>query len=421
MKCITANEAVQGIKSGDNVFIHSAAATPQSLVQAMTDRADELSNVSLYQIHTEGDAPYAQEKYEGSFTIKAFFVGANTRKAIQRGRGSYIPMFLSEVPSLFRKKIVPIDVALITVSTPDKHGYCSLGTSVDISLAAVESSKLVIAQINGEMPRTHGDGLIHVDNINKFVEEDRALPETLSHALTKEEMAIGSNVCQLIEDGATLQLGIGSIPNAVLACLENHKDLGIHSEMFSDGVLRLVEKGIVTGKFKKKHPGMIVSSFVVGSKKLYDFIDDNPMVQMLDFEYVNNTDVIRKNPKVTAINSAIEIDLTGQVCADSIGCNIFSGVGGQMDFIRGASLSEGGKPIIALTSTTKSGESKIVPFLKQGAGVVTTRAHVHYVVTEFGIAYLHGKTIEERIDLLINIAHPAHREELKKKSKLLLG
>jgi len=421
MKCITANEAVQGIKSGDNVFIHSAAATPQSLVQAMTDRADELSDVSLYQIHTEGNAPYANEKYEDSFTIKAFFVGSNTRKAIQRGRGSYIPIFLSEVPSLFRKKIVPIDVALITVSPPDKHGYCSLGTSVDISLAAVESAKLVIAQVNEKMPRTHGDGLIHVDNINKFVEENKALPETLSHTLTVEEMAIGKNVCELIEDGATLQLGIGAIPNAVLSCLEGHKDLGIHSEMFSDGVLNLVEKGIINGRFKKKHPGMIVSSFVVGSKKLYDFIDDNPMVQMLDFEYVNNTDVIRKNPKVTAINSAIEIDLTGQVCADSIGCNIFSGVGGQMDFIRGASLSEGGKPIIALTSTTKHGESKIVPFLKQGAGVVTTRAHVHYVVTEYGIAYLHGKTIEERIELLINIAHPAHRDELRKSSKLWLG
>ena len=417
----TAAEAVKRIKSGDNVFIHSAAAVPRPLINAMTERHSELKDISIYQIHTEGVAPYANPDLQDTFTIKSFFVGANMRDVIQNGTGSYIPIFLSEVPALFRKGVIPIDVALITVSPPDKHGYCSLGTSVDISLAATQCAKLVIAQINEHMPRTHGDGLIHISEINIQVEESELLPEVTYPKLSEENWAIGKNICELIEDGSTLQMGIGAIPNAVLSCLDNHKDLGIHSEMFSDGVLPLIEKGVINGALKKKHPGMVVASFVVGSKKLYDFIDDNPMVQMLDFEYVNNTSVIQKNPKVVAINSAIEIDITGQVCADSIGSKIFSGVGGQMDFIRGASLSEGGKPIIALTSTTKSGASKIVPFLKQGAGIVTTRAHVHYVVTEYGVANLYGKTIEERVKLLIEIAHPAHREELHKNSKLILG
>ena len=418
---LSAEEAVQQIKSRDNVFVHSVAAVPQHLVEAMSRRHEELEGVSIYQIHTEGDAPYVGENMEKAFTIKAFFVGANMRTAIQEGKGSYIPIFLSEVPALFRTKTVPIDVALITVSPPDKHGYCSLGTSVDISLAAVKCAKLVIAQVNECMPRTHGDGLIHIENIHIQVEENRPLPEVTCHELSDEVRRIGRHVAELIEDGSTLQMGIGSIPNAVLSCLGGHKNLGIHSEMFSDGVLPLIESGVINGGNKRKYPGMIVASFVVGSKRLYEFMDDNPMVQMLNFEYVNNTDVIRKNPKVVAINSAIEIDLTGQVCADSIGSRIFSGVGGQMDFIRGASLSEGGKPIIALTSTTKSGASKIVPFLRQGAGVVTTRAHVHYVVTEFGVANLYGKTIEERVKLLINIAHPAHRDELEKSAKLMFA
>lgn len=417
----TAIEALKQLKSGQNVFIHSAAAVPFSLINAMTDRHQELTDVSIYQIHTEGEAPYSNPALQNSFTIKTFFVGSNMREIVQTGNGSYIPIFLSEVPALFRKGIIPIDIALITVSPPDKHGYCSLGTSVDISLSATQCAKIVIAQINDQMPRTHGDGLIHISEIDIQVEGSKALPEVSYPELTKENLAIGKNIAELIEDGSTLQMGIGAIPNAVLSCLNNHKNLGIHSEMFSDGILPLVKNGVINGSIKKKHPGMIVSSFVVGSKKLYDFIDDNPMVQMLDFEYVNSTNIIRKNPKVVAINSAIEIDITGQVCADSIGSKIFSGVGGQMDFMRGASLSEGGKPIIAITSTTKNGESKIVPFLKQGAGVVTTRAHVHYVVTEYGIANLYGKTIEERVKLLINLAHPAHREELLKKSKLILA
>lgn len=417
----TAEEALKNIKSGDNVFVHSAAAVPKFLIKAMTERHSELQDVSIYQIHTEGEAPYSNPEFQASFAIKTFFVGSNTREVVQTGNGSYIPMFLSEVPAIFRKGIIPIDVALISVSPPDKHGYCSLGTSVDISLAATQSATIVIAQINDEMPRTHGDGLIHINEINIQVEQSAPLPQVIFSDLTDEQMKIGENVCELIEDGSTLQMGIGEIPNAVLYYLDNHKNLGIHSEMFSDGVLPLIEKGVINGACKKKHPGMIVSSFVVGSKKLYDFIDDNPMVQMLDMGYVNNVSVIQKNPKVVAINSAIEIDITGQVCADSIGNKIFSGVGGQMDFIRGASLSEGGKPIIAMTSTTKSGISKIVPFLKKGAGVVTTRAHVHYVVTEYGVVNLYGKTIEERVKLLIGIAHPAHREQLLQSSKLILA
>lgn len=411
---ISAEEAVAKIKSGDHVFVHTAAAVPQELVRKLAERHSELKNVSIYQLHTEGKAPYASEECSDAFHIKALFVGQNTRNAVQHGRGSYIPVFLSEAPLLFKKKIIPIDVALISVSPPDKHGFCTLGTSVDTSLAAEKSAKMVIAQVNNYMPRTHGDSMIHVSHIDFMVEFDEPLPELQTGELNEAEIAIGKNIAELVEDGATLQMGIGAIPNAALAALGNHKNLGVHSEMFSDGIIPLVEKGVINGMNKVKYPGTIVGSFLVGSKKLYDFIDDNPLVKMLDSSYVNNTDVIRKNPKVTAINSAIEIDLTGQVCADSIGSKIYSGVGGQMDFMRGASLSEGGKPIIALSSTTKSGKSKIVPTLQEGAGVVTTRAHMHYVVTEYGVANLYGKTIDERNKELIKIAHPDHRELLEK-------
>lgn len=410
----TAEEAVKHINSGDNVYIHSAAAAPQALVKAMSARYQELKDVCIYQIHTEGEAPYAEPEMASAFQTKALFVGPNIRKAIREGRGSYIPVFLSEAPSLFRRKLIPINIALITVSPPDKHGYCSLGVSVDISLSVVESADMVIAQVNKHMPRTNGDGIIHRSNINVMVECDEELPEVHIHPLTPEQKQIGKYVAQLVEDRATLQMGIGAIPNAVLSQLGDHKDLGIHSEMFSDGVLELVEKGVITGKYKRKHPGNIVSSFVIGSKKLYDFVDDNPNVRMLDFEYVNKTSVIRGNPRVTAINSAIEIDLTGQVCADSIGTSIYSGVGGQMDFMRGASLSEGGKPIIAINSITSNGDSKISATLRPGAGVVTTRAHMHYVVTEYGVANLFGKSMRERAAALIEIAHPNHRERLEK-------
>ena len=408
----SANEAVKNIQSNQHVFIHSCSAAPSALIEAMTARAEELKNVSIYAMHTEGDAPYARKEFEDSFHIKSFFVGQNIRENIQSNRGSYIPVFLSEAPSLFRSGAIPIDVALISVSPPDVHGYCSLGTSVDISLAAVQSAKIVIAQINKFVPRTHGDGFIHISKIDFKVEHHSPLPEIAMHNLTEIERKIGQNISELVEDGATLQMGIGAIPNAVLACLGNHKNLGIHSEMFSDGIIPLVESGVINGSQKARHRNSIVGSFAVGSQKLYDFINDNPMVKMLDFAYVNSVEIIRKNPKVTAINSAIEVDLTGQICADSIGSHIYSGVGGQMDFIRGASLSEGGKPIIALPSVTSKGESKIVPFLKQGAGVVTTRAHVHWVVTEYGAVNLYGKSLKERADLLISIAHPDHREKL---------
>lgn len=417
----TAAEAVKHIKSGDKVYIHSVACAPQALIQAMTARGNELEGVEIYHLHTEGPAPYVEPEYKDAFHVKAVFIGSNVRKAIHAGRASYIPVFLSEVPILFRSNVVNLDVALISVSPPDKHGYCSLGPSVDATLAALESAETVIAQINKYVPRTHGDGMIHISNIDHSVEVDEPLPEVSTGEIDDVSRKIGQNIAEIIEDGATLQMGIGAIPNAVLASLGNHKDLGIHTEMFSDGLIPLVEKGIVNNKFKHSHPGKVVSSFVMGSRKVYDYIDDNPNVVLLDCQYVNATNVIRKNPKVTAINSAIEIDLTGQVCADSIGDYMYSGVGGQMDFIRGASLSKGGKAIIAIPSQTRRGETRIVNHLKPGAGVVTTRSHIHYVVTEQGVVNLYGKSLQERAKLLISIAHPDHREGLKEQAFNHLG
>tara|TARA_R110002124_G_scaffold222942_2_gene388320 strand:- start:158 stop:1423 length:1266 start_codon:yes stop_codon:yes gene_type:complete len=410
----TAQEAVKLIESNQRVFIHGVSAVPQTLIKAMVERADELRNVELVHLHTEGEAPYAKQQYKDSFRVNSLFVGSNVRNAVNDGRGDYIPIFLSEIPKLFREKILPIDVAMIHVSKPDKHGYCSLGVSVDIAVSAVQVAKKVIAQVNTNMPRTHGDGLIHVSKIDVLVEVEDEIPEQIIPEPSEIELKIGKYCAELIEDGSTMQMGIGAIPNAVLKSLGSHKNLGIHTEMFSDGVMELIDKGIINGKMKKTHPGKIVSGFVMGSRKLYDFLDDNPMVAMLDIAYVNDTAVIRRNPKVIAINSAIEIDITGQVCADSIGKYHYSGVGGQMDFIRGASLSEGGKPIIAIPSTTNNGISRIVPLLKEGAGVVTTRAHVHYVVTEYGIANLYGKNLYQRAKLLTQIAHPDHRETLEK-------
>lgn len=413
-KFVSAQEAVKAIKSNDRVFIHSIAAAPQQLIRAMTERAPELRNVEIVHLHTEGAAPYAEAEFADSFRVNAFFVGANVRGAVHSGRADYIPVFLSEIPALFRRGFLGIDVAMIHVSPPDKHGFCSLGISVDIARAAVDCAKLVIAQINLQMPRTIGDALVHINDIHALVESDEPLIEAPIPPISAVEQAIGRNIAELIEDGATLQMGIGAIPNAVLSALTDHKDLGIHTEMFSDGVIPLVESGVITGRLKIKHPGKIVAGFVMGTKRLYDFIDDNPQVLMLDIAYVNDTTVIRRNPKVTAINSAIEIDLTGQVCADSIGTLQYSGVGGQMDFIRGASLSDRGKPIIALPSTTSKGESKIVPFLKEGAGVVSTRAHIHYIVTEYGVVNLYGKNLRQRANELIKLAHPSHREMLEK-------
>lgn len=421
MKVLTgpnaALEAVSHISSGNRVFVHSVAGAPQRLVKAMTARSGELRDVEIVHIHTEGEAPYCAPEYRGIFQTNAMFVGPNMREAVHTGRANYIPVFLSEVPALFRKKILPLDVALVSVSPPDKHGYCSLGVSVEVSRAAVECAKTVIAQINPNMPRTHGDSMVHIRKIDYAIEVDDPIHETPSAPMTEVDKKIGENVASLVDDGACLQMGIGAIPNAVLNALKGHKRLGIHTEMFSDGVIPLVEAGVITGEEKRVHPGKIVAGFVMGSRKLYDFIDDNPLVVMLDIAYVNDTSVIRRNKRVTAINSAIEVDVTGQVCADSIGTRQYSGVGGQMDFIRGASLSEGGKPIIALPSTTSKGESRIVSCLKTGADVVTTRAHVHYIVTEFGIAELYGKNLRQRARALIDVAHPNHREQLIKEAK----
>lgn len=414
LKLVSATEALGIVRSGDRVFIHSVAAAPQALIGALTARAPELRDVEIVQLHTEGPAPYAAPEMAASFRVNALFVGKNVREAVARGQADYVPVFLSEVPALFRNRAMPLDVALISVSPPDKHGFCSLGVSVDASRAAAQSARTVVAQVNAAMPRSHGDGLIHVDDIDLAVEHTAPIFE-VSQAKTGElERTIGSFVASLVEDGATLQLGIGAIPEAVLAALTDHQDLGVHTEMFSDGIVDLVERGVVTGALKRNHPGKIVASFVMGSRRLYDFIDDNPSVLLLDVAYTNDTAVIRRNPKVTAVNSALEIDLTGQVCADSLGTFQYSGVGGQMDFIRGASLSERGKPIIALPSVTSRGESRIVPYLKQGAGVVTTRAHVNYVVTEHGAASLHGKNLRQRARALIGIAHPGHREALER-------
>jgi len=409
---LSATEAIQHIKSNQRVFIQGAAMTPNVLIAPMCEDYKRLTNVEIVHLHTEGEALYSQNPYRESFTTNSFFVGGNVRNCINEGFGGYIPIFLSEVHLLFKRNKLPIDVALIQVSPPDKHGYCSLGTSVDVTLAAIESAKTVIAQINQNVPRTHGDGIIHISQINHAVEIDSPIHQSIPKIPTEIEEQIGKHVATLVEDGATLQMGIGGIPNVVLANLTNHKDLGIHTEMFSDGILPLVNSGVINGKYKKIKPGKIVSCFAMGMQELYDFMDDNPSVHMKEASYTNNTGLIRLNPKVTAINSAIEIDLTGQICADTIGQQQYSGVGGQMDFIRGASLSEGGKAIIALPSITKNGVSKIVPFLKEGAGVTTTRAHVHYIATEYGVVDLFGLNLKQRAKALISISHPDHREAL---------
>lgn len=405
-------KAIGKIKSGNRIFFQGAAMTPVYLIDAICKRYQELKDVEIVQIHTEGEALYTQEPYNSAFKVNSCFVGSNVRGAINSGHGDYIPIFLSEIHTLFRDDILPIDVAVIQVSPPDAHGFCSLGTSVDITLPALEKAKIVIAQVNPNVPRTHGDGIIHMSTIDCAVEVDVPMRTAHQQALSEIELQIGKNVAELIEDGATLQMGIGNIPNAVLSNLHNHKGLGIHTEMFSDGILPLVKSGVITGEHKLVKNRKIVTCFAVGSQELYDFVDDNPLVHFKEAAYTNDTAIIRRNPKVTAINSAIEIDLTGQICADTIGGRQYSGVGGQMDFIRGASLSKGGKPIFAMPSTTKNGVSKITPFLNQGAGVTTTRAHVHYVVTEYGVANLYGKNLKQRAAALINIAHPKFREEL---------
>lgn len=411
-KSISAEEAVKVIKSNDRIYVQAAAAAPTELLIAMTARHEELRNVEVCHLHTEGPAPYADPIYKDSFHVNSFFIGANVRHTLKAGNGSYTPVFLSEVPLLFKRNILPVDVALIQVSTPDRHGYCSLGVSVEASLAAIANAKHVIALINYQMPRVHGEGIIHISELNTFVEVNRPIPEGHMEPPTEIENKIGDFIAGLIEDRSTLQMGIGSIPNAVLSRLGNHKDLGLHTEMFSDGVIDLILKDVINGNYKGVGPGRALTTFLMGSKRLYDYVDDNPFVEMRSCDYVNDVSNISKNPRMVAINSAIQVDLSGQVCADSIGTRMYSGVGGQMDFIRGASLSEGGKAIIAIPSTTAKGISRIVPFLNTGAGVVTTRAHVHYIVTEYGVANLFGKTIKQRVNALAKIAHPDHSEAI---------
>ena len=420
-KKLSAADAIRLVKSGQRVFVHGGAATPSILIEALVNDAERLEDVELMHLHTVGPARYADASFDKSFSVVNLFVGENIRPRLDYVRVDYLPCFLSEIPHLFRSRRRRLDVALVHVSPPDRHGFCSLGVSVDVARAAVESAAVVIAQVNRNMPRVHGDGILHVDEIDALVDVDVPLPESPMKAPTPEEAAVGNNVATLIEDGATLQMGIGTIPDAVCAALTGHRHLGIHSEMWSDGALALIQSGAVDNSRKKIHPGKTVSGFVTGSRRLYDFIDDNPSVVQLDIAYVNSPNVIARNPQVCAINSAVEVDLSGQVCADSVGPRIISGVGGQMDFMRGAALSEGGKPILALTSRTRRGKSRIVPTLAAGAGVVTTRSHMHWVVTEHGTADLYGKTLAERARALIGIAHPDDREGLERSFRALMS
>lgn len=407
------------LASDQIVFVQGAAATPVELLRAMTAygvRAN-IENVRLYHMHLEGEAPFAKEENEKHFRSMSLFMGGNVRAAVNSGRADCVPIFLHEIPRLFKEGYVKPDIALIHVSPPDAKGYCSIGTSVDCVRSAISHSKIIIAQVNKHMPRTFGDALVHKSHLDFAVEHHEPLPTHGVKEPSQAEKQIGKNIADnLVENGATLQLGIGSIPDAVLASLSGHKDLGIHSEMFSDGVVDLVNKGCITNSQKKMHCGRIVGSFCVGSQKLYDFMHDNPFIEMLAVDYVNDPRIIAKQPKMTAINSCIEVDITGQICSDSIGTRMYSGFGGQVDFITGAAMSEDrcGKPIIALQSVTNKGASKIQPVLKLGAGVVTSRALVRYVVTEHGIASLFGKSLQQRAHALIQVAHPDHREALEK-------
>ena len=420
-KLCTAEKAVSFIEPNQRVYVHPGCATPGVLLDAMCRIPSYIKNVEVIHLLTLGISPYSSPEMEGRFRHNALFIGKNLRKAVNEGRADFTPVFLGEIPHLFSRGILPIDIAFIHVSPPDKYGYCSFGVGVECTKPATEVAKIVIAQVNPNMPRTLGDSFIHIDKIDYLVEVDAPLSEFKKEAKNgspKDEeifRKIGRYIANLIEDGSTLQLGIGEIPEAVLTYLLDKSDLGIHTEMFSDGVMQLVEAGVLTNEKKSIHPGKIISSFVLGSRKLFDFIDNDPILEFHPSHYVNDPFVIAQNDKMVAINSAIEVDLTGQVCADSIGSHFYSGFGGQLDFIRGASRSKGGKPIIALSSTARGGKcSRIVPFLSQGAGVTTTRGDVHYVITEYGIADLYGKTIRQRAKALVDIAHPDFREELEK-------
>jgi len=423
-KVCTADEAVSIIKSGDKVVVQPGGAAPMELIRALVRKKEDLVDVEIYHILIVGDLPYTKPGMEKHFKHKAFFIGKNTRNAINDGRAEFIPIFLSDVTLLFKRGILDADIAFINVSPPDEHGFCSFGIDVGNIKTPADKAKIVIAQINKEMPRSLGNSFIHINKIDYIVKHDEPLmdlpqvdPNASAEVLSVYDK-IGQFVAEMIEDGSTLQLGIGAIPDSVMKYLRFKKDLGIHTEMFSDGIVELVQEGIINGEEKSLHPGKIIAGFVLGTRKSYDFIDNNPIIEFHPQEYVNDPFIIAQNKKMIAINSAIEIDLTGQVCADSIGTKLYSGIGGQVDFIRGAAHSEEGKPIIALPSTTKDfNTSRIVPTLKQGAGVVTSRGDVHYVVTEYGVAQLFGKTIQERAKALINISHPKFRDELTKYAK----
>jgi 4-hydroxybutyrate CoA-transferase len=417
MQIVSAADAVAGIRSGEQIFVHGGAATPSVLLQALVDRAQELENVSLVHFHTEGPGPHLAPEMDGHLRHKALFIGTNARRAVNEGRADYVPVFLSDVPDLFRSGIIPLDAVFLNVTPPDAHGFCSLGTSVDATLAAARNAKKVIVQLNRSMPRTHGDTFIHVSRIDLAVEVDVPPYEHQEAPLGEVEQRIGQHIAELVQDGATLQMGIGAIPSATALALRDKKDLGIHTEMFTEPVVDLVECGAVTGTRKEINCGKIVSAFLMGTKRLYDFVDDNPMIELRPVDYTNDTAVIRRFRRMVAINSAIQVDVTGQVVADSIGKRFYSGVGGQMDFIRGAALAEEGLAIIALPATAANGTiSRIAPVLDTGAGVVTTRAHVQMIVTEYGVARLHGRSIAERAKALIAIAHPDFREELARQA-----
>ncbi len=410
----TAEEALSVIQSGNRVFVQGSAQTPLYLLRELGKQAPRLQDVELTFITVQGDIELDKPQYANSFHINCMFVSGSVRKAVNEGRADFIPVFLSDIPDLFRNEL-KLDVALVQVSPPDAHGYCSLGVSVDIARSAVNTARHIIAQVNPRVPRTHGDSLIHTSRFTSMVYHQEELPEVDYGAKVGEkEFTIGKLIAGLIEDGSTLQMGIGTIPDAVMKSLHQHKNLGVHTEMCSDGIIDLFDKDIINNSQKTIHPNKTVTGFAIGTRRLYDYVDDNPAFVFLDIDYVNDPHVIRRNPKVVAINSAIEVDITGQVCADSIGSLQYSGIGGQMDFMRGAALSKGGKPIIALTSRTAKGINRIVPFLKPGAGVVTTRGHIHYVVTEYGTAYLFGKNLRQRAKSLIDIAHPDDREMLEK-------
>ncbi|MGD8554123.1 MAG: acetyl-CoA hydrolase/transferase C-terminal domain-containing protein [Anaerolineales bacterium] len=417
---VSAEKAVSAIKSGQRIFITGNCSVPQQLLAALVKRAKKLKDVELVQVLTVGPAPQTASEMQGHLRINSLFIDGNTRPAIHEGRADFTPCFLSEVPLLFRNGHLPLDVALIHVSPPDEHGFCSLGIEAGLMKTPSQSAKIVIAEINEQMPRTLGDSFIHISKIDYAVKVDYPLAELSMGKANEISMRIGEHVAHLVEDGSTMQLGIGAIPDAVLHFLSHKRDLGVHTELFSDGVMKMVQQGVITNEKKTLHPGKIVAGFILGTRELYAFVDDNPVVELHPTEYVNDPFVIAKNDKMVSINSAIEVDLTGQVCADSIGHKLYSGVGGQVDFVYGAARSKGGKPIIALPSTANLRDgtviSRIVGTLKPGAGVVTTRNHVHYVATEYGVANLYGKTIRQRARSLIDIAHPDFREQLEREA-----